>query len=315
MTICDGTKLLLVPEGKEPPEDTGDDVIVLKQPVQNLYLVSSAVMDMFCRLDALNSIRLSGQKQENWYIEEAKEAMADGKIIYAGKYNKPDYELIVSQNCSLAIENRMITHSPEVMEMLENFGIPVMTEYSSYEEHPLGRVEWVKFFGALTDKEDRAEELFREQDEILKQITANESTDRTVAFFYITSNGLAQVRQSSDYIAKSIALAGGRYIFEDMEDSGTGRSTVNMQLEEFYAGAKDADYIIYNSSIDGGISSVSDLLDKCPVLSDFKAVQEGNVFCTTNDMYQQSMSIGYMIDDMHKMLTGEEDMRYLFRLK
>ena len=290
-------------------------MIVLKQPVQNLYLVSSAVMDMFCRLDALNSIRLSGQKQENWYIEEAKEAMADGKIIYAGKYNKPDYELIVSQNCSLAIENRMITHSPEVMEMLESFGIPVMTEYSSYEEHPLGRVEWVKFFGALTDKEDRAEELFREQDEILKQITANESTDRTVAFFYITSNGLAQVRQSSDYIAKSIALAGGRYIFEDMEDSGTGRSTVNMQLEEFYAGAKDADYIIYNSSIDGGISSVSDLLDKCPVLSDFKAVQEGNVFCTTNDMYQQSMSIGYMIDDMHKMLTGEEDMRYLFRLK
>ena len=68
-------------------------------------------------------------------------------------------------------------------------------------------------------------------------------------------------------------------------------------------------------SIDGGISSVSDLLDKCPVLSDFKAVQEGNVFCTTNDMYQQSMSIGYMIEDMHKMLTGEEDMRYLFRLK
>ena len=315
LTICDGTKLLLVPEGKEPPEDTGDDVIVLKQPVQNLYLVSSAVMDMFCRLDALDSIRLSGQKQENWYIEEAKEAMADGKIIYAGKYNKPDYELIVSQNCSLAIENRMITHSPEVMEMLESFGIPVMTEYSSYEEHPLGRVEWVKFFGALTDKEDRAEELFREQDEILRQITANESTDRTVAFFYITSNGLAQVRQSSDYIAKSIALAGGRYIFEDMEDSGTGRSTVNMQLEEFYAGAKDADYIIYNSSIDGGISSVSDLLDKCPVLSDFKAVQEGNVFCTTNDMYQQSMSIGYMIEDMHKMLTDEEDMRYLFRLK
>ena len=161
MTICDGTKLLLVPEGKEPPEDTGDDVIVLKQPVQNLYLVSSAVMDMFCRLDALDSIRLSGQKQENWYIEEAKEAMADGKIIYAGKYNKPDYELIVSQNCSLAIENRMITHSPEVMEMLESFGIPVMTEYSSYEEHPLGRVEWVKFFGALTDKEDRAEYLPR----------------------------------------------------------------------------------------------------------------------------------------------------------
>ena len=89
-----------------------------------------------------------------------------------------------------------------------------------------------------------------------------------------------------------------------------------MQLEEFYAGAKDADYIIYNSSIDGGISSVSDLLDKCPVLSDFKAVQEGNVFCTTNDMYQQSMSAGNLIEDFHRMLTGDDkETRYLYRLK
>ncbi len=139
LSISDGTKLLLVPEGKEVPEGLDPDIAVLREPVKNLYLVSSAVMDMFCSLDGLDAIRLSGQKEEGWYLEEAKKAMEQGKILYAGKYNQPDYERILSENTTLAIENRMITHAPEVPEMLESFGIPTMIEYSSYESHPLRR--------------------------------------------------------------------------------------------------------------------------------------------------------------------------------
>ena len=317
LTITDGTKLLIVPEGKEKPEGLEEDVIVLKQPIENLYLVASSVMNIFSELDALESIRLSGQKEEGWYIDAAKEAMADGDILYAGKYNKPDYELIVSENCSLAIENMMISHSPEVIEMLEDFGIPVMIEYSSYESHPLGRVEWIKFFGAMLGKEEEAEKVFARQTAILEEVTADEKTGKTVVFFFVTSNGLVQVRQSSDYIPKMIELAGGKYIFENVGDPESSRSTMNMQIEEFYDGAKDADFIIYNSSIDGGVNSIEELLDKCAVLEDFKAVKEGNVWCTTNDMYQQSMSIGYLIEDIHAMLLGEgeEAMEFLFRLE
>ena len=78
----------------------------------------------------------------------------------------------------LAIENRMITHSPEVVEMLQSFDIPVMIEYSSYEQHPWGKVEWVKFFGALTGKEAEAEEAFAEQTEILEKVESGEKTGR-----------------------------------------------------------------------------------------------------------------------------------------
>ncbi len=316
-TTIDGGSFLLVPEGKEVPEGLDADIQVLQRPIDNLYLVASAAMDMFDSIDAVDTIRFSGQKEENWYIESAKEAMEKGDMVYAGKYSKPDYELITSQDCTLAIENTMITHSPEVVEMLENFGIPVMIEYSSYESHPLGRVEWVKFFGALVGKEAEAEKVFDEQVDIFEKVTSGEKTGKTVAFFYITSNGLVQVRQSSDYIPKIIKIAGGRYIFDDLGDEESKRSTVNMQVEEFYAGAKDADFLIYNSSIDGGVASVAELLDKCPALEDFRAVQEGNVWCTTNDMYQQSMSIGYLMQDIHRMLLGEdeEEMKYLFQLK
>ena len=316
-TTMDGQRFLIVPEGKEIPESVEEDVVVLQRPMKDLYLVASAVMDMFRELDGLDAITFSGQKEENWYIEEAKKAMANGDMIYAGKYSKPDYELLVSEGCTLAIENRMISHSPEVIEKLEDFGIPVMIEYSSYESHPLGRVEWIKFFGALLGKEEMAERIFEEQEAILDKVSADEKTDQTVAFFFITSNGLVQVRQSSDYVPKMIELAGGKYVFENLGDAETKRSTMNMQVEEFYNGAKDADFLIYNSSIDGGVSSREALLDKCEVLADFKAVQEGNVWCTTNDMYQQSLSIGYLIEDMHAMLSGEgiDDMHYLFCLE
>lgn len=316
LETMDGTQILVVPEDKEIPQNVDEDTIVLKQPVQNMYLVSSAVMDIFSKLDAIDTLRFSSQTEDNWYVDDAKQAMEDGSLIYAGKYSKPDYELIVSEGCSLAIENSMIFHSPEVIEMLESFDIPVMVEYSSYESHPMGRVEWIKFFGALVDKEDEAQRIFDEQIDILDSVAANENTGKTVAFFYITSNGLVQVRQSNDYIPKMIELAGGRYIFDNLGDSESKRSTMNMQVEEFYDGAKDADYIIYNSTIDGGLSSVDELIDKCPVLADFKAVKDGNVWCTTNDMYQQSMSIGYMIKDIHSMLCDgdEDDMTYLFKL-
>ena len=315
LTIKDGTQILIVPKGKEAPDNLDESIIVLQQPVKNIYLVSSAVMDMFRELNAFDTIGFSAQKAENWYVEGAKAAMENGDILYAGKYSSPDYELLVSKKCSLAIENSMILHSPDVKEMLEDFDIPVIIEYSSYETDPLGRVEWIKFFGALTGKEEEAEKAFEKQTEIVKHVTATKKTDKTVAFFYITSNGLVQVRQSNDYIPKMIELAGGRYIFENLGDDSK-RSTMNMQVEEFYNKAKDADYLIYNSTIDGGVKTVDELIEKCSVLSDFKAVKSGDVWCTEKDVYQQSMSIGFLIEDIHNMLQGADDteMNYLYRL-
>ncbi len=333
LTTKDGTKILTVPENKDTPVGIDEDTIVLKEPVSNLYLVSSGVMDMFDKIDAIDTLKFSSKDIDGWYIDGAKKAMESGELIYAGKYSKPDYELLVSGSCMLAIENTMINHTPEVMEMLQSFEIPSVIEYSSYEDEPLGRMEWVKFFGALTGKEEKAQEIFDEQKKIVDSVieaTNNQSDNaesdttqsidtehNTVAFFYITSNGLVQVRKSTDYIPKMINLAGGKYIFDELTDTTTGNTTMSMQLEDFYNGAVNADYLIYNSTIDGGVEDILQLIDKWPLLEDFKAVKNGNVWCTTNDMYQQSMSIGYMINDIHSMLIGadESDMKYLFKLK
>ena len=326
-TRLNGDRILIVPKHQQAPKDAealvspsaeGEPgkLIVLQEPVKNLYLVASSVMDMFAQLDSMDAISMCGLKEEDWYIPAAKQAMKEGTLLYAGKYSQPDYELLLSQNCSMAIENSMIYHTPEVMEKLDEFGIPTLVEYSSYEEHPLGRVEWVRFFGALLDQEEKADQLFEKQKEALKRVEAEESTGKTVAFFYITSNGLVQVRQSTDYIPKMIELAGGKYVFENLGDPDSRRSTVNLQLEDFYDGAQDADFLVYNTTIDRQVQTLEDLLKKCSLLKDFKAVKNHQVWCTTEDMYQQSMSAGNLIGDFHRMLTGDDkETRYLYRLK
>ena len=326
-TRLNGDRILLVPKDQQAPKDAealispsaeGEPgkLMVLQEPVKNLYLVASSVMDMFAQLDSMDAISMCGLKEEDWYIPAAKQAMKEGTLLYAGKYSQPDYELLLSQNCSMAIENSMIYHTPEVMEKLDEFGIPTLVEYSSYEEHPLGRVEWVRFFGALLDQEEKADQLFEKQKEALKRVETEESTGKTVAFFYITSNGLVQVRQSTDYIPKMIELAGGKYVFENLGDPDSRRSTVNLQLEDFYDGAQDADFLVYNTTIDRQVQTLEDLLKKCSLLKDFKAVKNHQVWCTTEDMYQQSMSAGNLIEDFHRMLTGDDkETRYLYRLK
>lgn len=317
ITIPENGRFLTVPEGKEAPEDLASDITVLQKPLKNMYLAASAVMDMFVSLDALDTLRFSALKEDSWYIEGAKDAMERGDILYAGQYSAPDYERILAEDCGLAIENTMIYHTPEVKEQLEKFGVPVLVDYSSYEPSPLGRTEWVKLYGLLTDREQEAEEVFSREAEAFEDIQGAEKTGKTVAFFYITSNGEANVRKSSDYLPKMIEMAGGSYVFRDLgNEDDTASSTVTMQMEEFYAAARDADYIIYNSTIDGELNSVEELLGKSALLKNFRAVQEGNVFCTTKNIYQSSMSLGTIIADIHKMITGdEESLTYIYKLE
>ena len=319
LSIQDGEIYLLVPQGREVPQGTPSEITVIHQPLEHIYLAATSAMDLFRELGAIDRVTLSALKSDGWYIPEAREAMDTGEMTYAGKYNAPDYEQILSQGCDLAVESTMIYHNPEVKEQLEGFDIPVLVERSSYESHPLGRIEWIKLYGMLLGLEDQAEVYFSGQLEQIQGILQQENTGKTVAFFYITSNGAANIRKSGDYVAKAIDLAGGTYVFQNLTEEGSALSTMNMDLETFYAGAKDADVLIYNSAIDGELHTLDQLLEKSHLLADFKAVKEGKVWCTGKNLFQESLGLGDFIVDLHTVLTQErppaESLTYLHPLQ
>ena len=300
-----GEQFLVTPEDAAEVEGLPESVTVLRQPIRNIYLVSTSVMDLFLALDGLDSVTLSGTRAEGWYLDEARAAMEAGRIAYAGKYSAPDYEKILAANCGLAIENTMIYHTPEVKEQLERFGIPVLVERSSYESGPLARMEWIKFYGILLGKEELAQQVFDRQAERIAPLLDQQSTGKSCAFFSISANNLANVRKGGDYVARMIEMAGADYVFADLTDSGNSLSTMNLPLEDFYAGARDADFLIYNSTIEGVVSTTDELVAKCSLLADFKAVQNGHVWCVAQSFFQQSMELADFILELHRLFTED----------
>ena len=316
ITIVDNGRFLLLPKGVSVPKNVPGDVTVLEQPLENVYMVSSAVMDLVCQTGAVSNLKYTGTKEKDWYVKTAADAMAEGKLIYAGKYSAPDYELLLSGGCTFAIENTMITHNPEVKEKLEELGIKVMIERSSYEKHPLGRLEWIKLFGVLFGREQQAKEFFDAQVAHIEPILEKEKTGLSVAFFAVASDGTVTVRKPNDYVSSMIELAGGTYSLNGyVEEEENALSTLKMQMEDFYAAEKDTDILIYNGTIEGELTSIAELVQKNSLFADFKAVKSGQVYTTGSNFYQQTSGTCDFIEDLNKVLTGDTDAEYRFLKK
>ncbi|MBR6912228.1 MAG: ABC transporter substrate-binding protein [Treponema sp.] len=328
LSVSGGEKFLLVPPSeKENPgafdslknasvKNVPSDVTVLRLPIENAYLVSTSAMDFIEKIGAIGSIGFSGTKKKDWRIKGAVDAMEDGRILYAGKYSAPDYELLLSRGCQLAIENTMIFHKPEVKEKLLEIGIPVIIERSVYEKNPLGRLEWIKFYGCLFGKEKEAAEFFDSEIQKIKPVleqnvsentSGTEKNKMSVAFFYVNANGIVNVRKPGDYISTLIALSGGRYALDSVvPEEENSLSTMNMQFEDFYTNALDADIIIYNGDIAGEIATLDELLSLNPLFADFKAVREGRMYCTGKDFFQESTCIASFLKELSDIQSGDE---------
>ena len=310
---------LLLPQNSDPAvlQSLPDTITVLQAPLDNLYVAATSSMALFNAAGAIDRVTLTGTKADGWYIEAPKKALADGSMVYAGKYSAPDYELLTSSGCDLAVESLMILHSPEVKEKLEELGIPVFIDTSSRESHPMGRTEWVRLYGVLTGQEAEAEAFWNEQKEQFAKAESYEDTGLTVAYFSISSSGNVVVRASEDYIPQMIRLAGGEYIFKDLVAESGYNSSVRLSMEEFYNTAQDADFLIYNATIESPVQNIDELCAMSSLLSDFKAVQEGNVWQVEKSLYQSPDIAALMITDLRKMLTGDstEEMTFLQQLK
>ena len=305
---------LVVPEGKDVPEGVNSDFIILREPFDSIYLAATSAMALFDAIDSIDKVTMSGTTEGGWYIDAPLQALKEGSMVYAGKYSEPDYETMIGLECDLAIESTMILHTPEVQEMIEDLGIPVFIDRSAYETGPLGRTEWVKLYGALLEKDDEANAFFAEQKAIIDGLEDFENTGKTVAYFSVNTNGQAVVRTNNDYIPAMIELAGGKYLFDGMypDDSASTRA---ISMEEFYSMAHEADYLVYNATIEEALANVDALLDKDAVFADFKAVDEGNVWQVDKTAYQSTDKMANLILDFNIMLTDGDKSKLTFLSK
>ena len=314
IVVINGTDYFIVaPENSDIVKDIPENITVINNELSSIYMVSSGSMDFFRATDSLDLVKYCSLKENDWYLDEVKDNLEKGAMIYAGKYSAPDYELLLSHGCDLVIENNMINHTPAVLEQLKNLGLPVMIDYSSYESSILGRMEWVKLYGILTGHLSEAEKAFEKQKNQIEDMSLSSDEKLTVGFFAVTSSGTVTIRKTEDYITNMIDLAGGEYGFESIAGSGTGTATV--QMEAFYEAAKDCDILIYNSTIEGEINSKSELEEKVPLIKKCKAYKNGNIYCTKASFYQSVMELGQMTLEINNILNNKDEISYLEKIQ
>lgn len=311
------------------PEDLGirtenlKPLIVIRRP-ERIYLAAPSVMAFLHDIEKMDKIKYSGTKKEAWELDYAVEAMERGDVRFSGRYSSPDFETLVKEGCDLAVFSTMITHVPEVSEKLEEVHIPVFTDYSSYEPHPLGRTEWIKTYGAIFGVKEKAREIFDEQARQLEAVIGETESDRkpeaekTVAFFYFTSSGKISARRYDDYVSRMIEIAGGKYAYHDVSDAKVSALSIIMEPEIFFKETEKAEIILYNSTISGGFDTIEQMVEQYPILKDMNAVKNRNVWMTKRSFYQSSTHHGNMIVELNQIISGnaEEDrLQFFTKLK
>ena len=164
-----GQKFLWVPEGGEVPDDTGD-MTVLQAPLTKLGCFSTTHATLFHAIGALDKVSLVTTDKDKWYIEQVAQQIEDGTTTYVGKNSAPDYELISAAAPQIILISANTMHgSDEVLAKLDELGIPYIADSQHLENHPLGRVEWVKLVGALLDMEEEADRLCAQRRRLRQQ--------------------------------------------------------------------------------------------------------------------------------------------------
>lgn len=301
--VQNGGRFLLIPEGMDAPDDLDADITPLYMPLDNLLVASTSTVALMDEIGALSAVAQTTYDAEDWYLPDVKQAVQDGRIAYVGSYKQPDFERIALNPPKLDVFSTMIDGTPDVREKLDELGIPVLVDSSALEDTPLGRMEWMKLYGVLLGHEDAANAAFEAQKQKIKTLEPMQE-NVTVAMFYITSKGALYVRNNGDYMVKMLELAGGQYTPEGLDDGESG--TRQMEMEAFYLAAGDADCILYIGQLGGRPETLSQLLERNALLADFKAVQTGRVYCTGADYFQQAGRLGDLIEDMNRMLSGDD---------
>jgi len=296
----DGRTLILVPKGKEVPEEYKDETIV-NIPLKNVLTASTTQACLLRPLDELKSITAVTTEAEQWTIEEVKSGIESGEVTFVGDSYAPDYEKIFSLKPEIAFVCGGPYGQQDMMGKFDELGVIYAVNNEYLEEDPFGRMEWIKFMAAFYEKEDIAEKHFnaalKKVDDAINTVASEEKP--TVAWGMVY-DGKVYVPESDSYVAKMIEMAGGNYILKDSAlESG------EISIEEFYDKAKDADVFIWET-MGPAPASLEAMIEETPLLADFKSVQGKNVWRLDDDYWQSIDKTDVIIKSLAAIFHPDE---------
>lgn len=212
----------------------------IKIPVQKLVVTSTSHIPMLELLGAeKNLVGFPNTK----YISSLKTRalITNGVIIDLGSEQDMNTEKLIDLNPDLVVGFSLHSNN-KLYENIEKNGIPVIFNGDWLEETPLGRAEWLKFFGVLLDKEKEADSIFKSiETEYLKvKKLAKQNTNIPTVLSGAMFKDIWNVPAGKSFTSTFFKDANLNYLWKDTK--GTGSLPLN--FESVLDKAENAEYWI-----------------------------------------------------------------------
>ncbi len=246
---------------------------VVEVPVSNIVVTSTTHIPSLEMLGVSNA--LTGFPNLDYISSEATRKLIDeDKVKELGKNEDINTEVLIDLAPDVVV-TFAVEGSNKTVSTIQKTGIPVMYNSDWTEVSPLGKAEWIKFFGALFDKEKEADSIFKniETEYLLATKIATNVSKKPTVLSGAMYRDVWYLPQGGSWAARFIADAGGNYLWKESE--GTGSLSLN--LEAVLEKGKAADFWVGP----GRFTSFQQLEDTHSVYKEFDAFKTGNVYSFT----------------------------------
>ncbi len=259
------------------PDEVRDNAVVIPVPVDRAVIYTSVHSAMAEQLGCID--RICGVCEPEYIISpEILSRVADGRIADLGMSTSPNIEKIIDLDAEVIIASPFENSG---YGNAEKIGIPIVEAADYMEGHPLGRTEWVRFYGLLFGCRDRADSLFFEtcsKYDHLKSLVADiPPQDKPTVIMERKYGALWGVPGAGSYVALFHSDAGADYIFSDLP----GTSSVQLSFEEVFERAADVDFWLLKYGTKKPYT-YSDLRSEYKPYSNFAAFRNHRIYtCNT----------------------------------
>ena len=265
-------RYVLVPRDAELPKDLPEGTVV-RTPIERALVYSSVHTSLLGELGAIDAVR--GVVDKQYFIDPViSQGLAAGRITDCGNSMNPTVEKVIDMQPDAIL---LSPYQDASYGQIAKLDIPIIECADYLEYDPLGRAEWVKFYGELVGKRAEADSLY---DAIVtaynevKQTAAGAASHPTVVTEMVIS-GVWNVPGGQSYMARILHDAGGNYLWADDKNTGS----LALDFNQVLAVAQDADYWFIKWT---NINSLKDLQGAFDLNKEMAAFQQRHVYvCDT----------------------------------
>ena len=248
-----------------------DQLNVINTPIKKIVVTSTTHIPM---LELLGEEKALVGFQNTDYISSTKtrNRIDAGFVKELGNEAALNTESLLELKPDAVIGFTMDNYN-KTFNLIEKHGIPVIINGDWREETPLGRAEWIKFFGVLFNKERLADSIFNtiEVDYLAAKRIAKENTKYpSILSGAIMRNDIWSLPAGESFVSQFLLDANVNYLWKDSK----GKGSLQLSFESVLDKGQHAEYWI----APGYFSSKAQLLENNPHYKNFTAFKNNNIY-------------------------------------